>query len=53
MNVPLTTADFLYHTRTVHSRRLGAVDELTRLGVGPGGCIAIISPNAVKLLIAL
>jgi fatty-acyl-CoA synthase len=78
MNVPLTIADFLYRARTVHARRLGAVDEpgipgglgrltygelllrcdgmideLTRLGVGPGDRVAIISPNAVKLLIAL
>jgi len=78
MNIPLTTADFLYRARTVHPHRLGAVDEpgipgalgrltygelllrcdgmvdeLTRVGVGSGDRVAIISPNAVKLLIAL
>jgi acyl-CoA synthetase (AMP-forming)/AMP-acid ligase II len=78
MNVPLTTADFVYRARTVHGRRVGVVDEpgapgalgeltyadvmlradgmveaLDRLGVGAGERVAVISPNAAKLLVAL
>jgi acyl-CoA synthetase (AMP-forming)/AMP-acid ligase II len=76
--VPLSTADFCYRARTVHSARLGVVDEpgvpgalgrltygevmgrcdgmigaLERMGVAQGARVAVISPNAAKLLIAL
>lgn len=78
MGIPLTTADFCWHARTVHADELGAVDEpgipgalgrltygellrrcdgmvgaLDALGIGRGERVAIVSPNAVKLLIAL
>jgi fatty-acyl-CoA synthase len=78
VNVPLSTADFLYRARTVQAARLGGVDEpavpgslgrqtygelarrcdgfveaLDRLGIGPGERIAIVSPNALKFLVAL
>ncbi|HEX4306822.1 MAG TPA: AMP-binding protein [Solirubrobacterales bacterium] len=78
MNVPLTTADFLYRARTVQAAKLGGVDEpgvpgslgrltygelarlcdgfveaLDRLGIGAGERVAVVSPNALKVLVAL
>jgi acyl-CoA synthetase (AMP-forming)/AMP-acid ligase II len=78
MSIPLNTADFCYHARTVHTGRLGGVDEpgtagslgrltygelmrycdgmieaMDRLGIGRGERVAVISPNSLKLLIAL
>lgn len=78
MNVPLTSADFIYRARTVQAERLGGVDEpgvpgnlgrptygelsrrcdgfveaLEKLRIGPGERIAVVSPNALKVLVAL